>query len=242
MSDCRFCSKRMLPGVCELAGTEPLPATSPVLVTRYRPRDVIFREGDPALAVYCLSSGLVKLYKNGAHGEQIILRLIRPGSLVGHRSALIGELHDATAEALTESRFCVIRRESFLQMVKQSPALSLRILERTANDLRATEDATVSLAYDSVQKRVMQLLTTLLLASDDDMRKRNVARVPLSRTEMAQMVGTTLESMSRTLHQLQNKGVLELRPSEIRILKPTVLSGHPGYAEEFGSAALTAVC
>jgi CRP-like cAMP-binding protein len=242
MVDCRFCSKRMLPGVCELAGPEPLPSTSEVLGSRYRARDVIYREGDPALAVYCLSSGLVKLYKNGAHGEQIILRLVRPGSLIGHRSALLGELHEASAEALTEARFCVIRRESFVRMARQSPALSMRMLERTANDLRAAEDTTVSLAYDTVKQRVMQLLTTLLSASDDEMRSRNVARVPLSRTEMAQMVGTTLESMSRTLHHLQKKGVLELRPAEIRILKPTVLASHARGVEEYGPAALSAVC
>ena len=169
---------------------------------------VLFREGDEASAVYCVKSGLVKLYKSGARGEPFIIRLLGQGRLIGYRAVLAGEPFAATAEIVTESHVCVIPRDLFQDLLENSKEAARRLLRHTAWELRLSEEQLLSQAQQTVRERTLRWLS-LFLAECPQSTGRNVPiPLPLQRKEFAQMVGTTPETLSRVLHRLAASGLL----------------------------------
>jgi CRP-like cAMP-binding protein len=187
-------------------------------VFNYKPGQLIFTEGNPAFMIYHVYSGYVKLSKSGWDGEKLVIRLRGPGDIFGHRAVLAGEPYTADAMALEETTVCAIQKEIFLQAIKESPEFALRVMAKLSNDLRASEEQTMSITHENVPQRVARLL--LFLIEDNEESRRNQLVIPnsLSRGEMAQMIGTTPESFSRTLHSFADKKLIETTRSEIRII------------------------
>ena len=187
---------------------------------RCAPGKLLFREGEDASAVYCLKSGMVKLYKTGAQGEPCIIRLLGRGRLIGYRAVVAGEPFAASAEVVTEARACVIPRSLFLELLDHSKDATKRLLRHTAWELRVSEEQLLSIAQQTVRERTVRLLA-LFLAECAPVPARNVPiELPLRRSEFAQMVGTTPETLSRVLHRLADAGLLKLTRREILVRDP----------------------
>lgn len=183
----------------------------------YRRGQVIFYEGNPALAIYCVHSGMVKLFKTGYSGEEFVIRLLGPGEIIGFRALLADEPFAATAQAVSDTQVCIISKESFLGVLNSSMELSSKIMARLAVDLRISEEQFLSRAQETVKQRTARMLLHLLETSDGLSADNSRISVPLLRSEMAQVVGTTPETLSRTLRSLAQKGILKLTRSDISV-------------------------
>lgn len=184
----------------------------------YKRGQVVFYEGNPCLAVYCIHSGMIKLFKTGNSGEEYVIRLLGPGEIIGFRPLLADESFAATAQAVSNSRICVISREHILNVIKSSSELSARIMAKLAVDLRISEEQFISRAQENVRQRTARMLLRLLEASNEISDDNSRISVPLLRSEMAQVVGTTPETLSRTLRAMAQKGILQLSRSDISVL------------------------
>lgn len=192
-------------------------------VFNFKPGQLIFSEGNPAFMVYHVYSGYVKLSKTGRDGEKLVIRLRGPGDIFGHRAVLAGEPYTADAMAIIETTVCAIQKEIFIEAVKESHDFAFRIMAKLSNDLRASEEQTMSITHENVRQRVARLL--LFLIEDNEESRRNKLIIPnsLSRGEMAQMIGTTPESFSRSLKHFVDRRIIETTRSEILILNPSLL-------------------
>jgi CRP/FNR family transcriptional regulator len=190
---------------------------------QYERGQVIFYEGTPPLAIYCIHSGIVKLYKTGRNGTQIMIRIFGPGEVIGYRALLANEAYAATAEAVDTTTVCTITRNTINDLLKNDPQLILRLLSKLATELRISEDQMVTRLQESVRQRTARFLLWLRESLEAGSRRSNKIDVPLLREEMAQMIGTTPETFSRTLRTLARERVIEYDRRSIAILRPRVL-------------------
>ncbi|MEK7475074.1 MAG: Crp/Fnr family transcriptional regulator [Candidatus Coatesbacteria bacterium] len=180
-------------------------------VNTYKKRSTIFYEGNPSMGLFCVFSGKVKIFKHGADGHLQISRLAKPGDLLGYRALLAGEPYAATAEVIEDATICFLDRALAFKILRQNADLTLGILKRVCQDLRVAERR----ALDLIQKPVVQRVAGLLLELQRDFGRPTPAGVrldiDLTREEMAQMAGTTAESLIRTLSDFKQKGLVDLR-------------------------------
>ncbi len=223
---CKVCSDQESSIFCGLAGEHLERLEREKSVRRYDRGESVFYEGSPVLAIYLICSGLVKLYKTGRRREQLVIRLLGPGDITGYRALLAGEPYAATAEAVEPSTVCAISKETFLGLLRQSPELSLGLLSKMAREMRASEEQMVAMAQESVRQRTARLLLFFhsgKSAATEKHKAGEPVEVPLLHKEMAEMIGTTPETFSRTLHALARRGIIRLTRSKIFIENPTAL-------------------
>lgn len=217
---CRFCGFREPTALCQLAGLDPGADRGAIGIGRYADRQIIFQEGNPALAVFCVRAGIVKLSKTSATGEPLIIRLLGPGRLIGYRPLLSGESFAASAEAVGEVELCTIPATVFRRLLEESPTLALRLLALMAQELRVSEEQSLVLAHESVRARTVRQLLDFLKDTGVGLESGAPVAVPLLRRELAQMVGTSPETLSRTLHRLAQDGALRLTRTAIWVQNP----------------------
>ncbi|MBT3885360.1 MAG: Crp/Fnr family transcriptional regulator [Rhodospirillaceae bacterium] len=174
----------------------------------YMPGDVVFHEGDDCRGIYCLQEGLIGVRKTNASGNSILLHLENPGNTMGYRAFLAGEQYHASAEALEPCRICFINGATAQSLLEHSPALGLRFLERVSRNLGAAEEKILQNATLSVRARFAYLLTVLVDRYAPNKEQSPIEfELPLSRHDLASMIGTTPESMSRTIAKMEQDGI-----------------------------------
>lgn len=202
-----FCSVAVARGECTPQGR---------VLRRFKRGEVVFREGEPAAAVHCIQIGAVKLYKLGREGEEVVIRLLGPGDIMGYRPLLANDMFAATAVALEDTTVCTVSRELLMTALRESPDLALRVMEKLASELRVSEDQMVARVVETVPQRTARFLLWLY-----DARSNGHARVRfdslLRREDMAMVIGTTPETLSRVLHDLERRGALQLERRAIHV-------------------------
>lgn len=214
---CTECGPEARGVFCVLAGVHLQRLDREKAVHHYRRGETIFREGNPPLAVFCVYSGLVKLFKTSRRGEEQVIRLLGPGEIVGYRALLTNEPYAATAEALEPTTICMVSKPTLITLIRESPELALRLLARLGHELRHAEDQMVRRTEETVKERAAQLLLWLSMRDAKAGDAEDRIGGSLQRAEMAQMIGTTPETMSRTLKLFARRGLINLTRTSIKI-------------------------
>jgi CRP/FNR family transcriptional regulator len=178
----------------------------------------MFHEGTPPLAVYCVHSGLIKLTRHVTNDGEAIVGLATGGDLLGHRAVLSGEsTYGVSACAVEASVVCTIPRADFLRFVQGDADLAYQLLTRLAREFRYTEGMLVERCSASVTHRAANLLITLVEAELDGPANGGPKRIPTRRADLAALVGATPETLSRTLHELARRDLIEITRTDIKV-------------------------
>ncbi len=180
------------------------------VVNRYPRGQAIFYEGNVPIALYCLASGKVKLSKMGEHGKQQILRVAKSSDVLGYRSLLLNKPYQATAEALEDATVCVIPRVAFFEWLNTSISFNRKLLDRMAKDLGDEEQRLLEMVDTPAPQRLARTLLTLSRKFGKTIGKSVELEVPLTREEIGEIIGTTLETTIRMLSALKKRGVVSL--------------------------------
>lgn len=175
-----------------------LPATE----FHYRREEEIYGEDEPADYVYQVFSGAVRSYKLLSDGRRQIGAFHLPGDVFGLAS---GKTHRLTAEAIADTRVRIIRRDSLEQVAEADAGIACRLWSITADSLRHAEDHMLLLGRKTAVERV----AAFLLEMDRRLTSAKMLALPMSRRDIADYLGLTLETVSRTLSQLHAQGVLD---------------------------------
>lgn len=187
----------------------------------YSVGETIFYEGNVALAVYCVATGQIKLTRAGPHGDPHVIATRGAGDLLGCRAVLAGGLYTVTAEPLRPTRVCMIPRASFIETVRDDATLAFSVLTRMARLTIESEDQLMARSVEHVRQRTARYLLGLAPAAHADGQLELAGLLP--RHDMAQLIGTTTETLSRTLHMLAMRGILELDRDRIIVRDPEAL-------------------
>lgn len=178
---------------------------------------LVFVEGQAPRGVFILCQGRVKLMATNKDGKTFILKIAQPGEILGLHAAVSGKAYELTAETLQPSQLAFISREDFLRFLKEHGDACLHAAQQLSNDCQSAYDVIRSIG---LSHSVCEKLARLLLQWSGDGRMVDGTirlKVALTHEEMAQLIGTSRETVTRTLSQLKKKGVLELSGSTLVI-------------------------
>ena len=182
----------------------------------YKKGQAIFYEGNHSVGLYCVFEGKVKLSKLGKDGKEQIVRFSKTGDIMGYRALLSNEPYQATATAMEDSHICLITKENLLKVTGNNPWLSLKLIQLLSQDLKTAEQHLIDVAQKTVKERIseslLQLINTFGFLHDG-----KTLNVQMTRSEIADMAGTTTESTIRTLAQLSSDGIIQLDGKNIII-------------------------
>lgn len=182
------------------------------------PGEAVFRQGDACGALYCVESGLIGLRRTDGQGHALLVGLAHASDALGCAGLFAGGRQSATAEALVESRVCVIDRATVEALVASNQALAGRFLRRLAREVRAAEQERMDAVTLPVRARLAQLLLGL---ADRYGRVVDAGAVevvvPLARQDMAALLGVRPESVARAVRALSDAGVARFAGRRVSI-------------------------
>jgi CRP-like cAMP-binding protein len=168
----------------------------------------IFEEGEVVNGIYCVKDGVCKLSKLSANGKDQIVKLVKPGELLGQRSMISEEPANLSAIALEDMKICFIPKSEVLGLFDRNNQFSMNLMKTICGDLKESDDHMVSISQKTVKERLAETLiyleTTFGKNEDDSLR------IQLSREELAGMIGTATESCIRLLSDFKKLGLIDL--------------------------------
>jgi CRP-like cAMP-binding protein len=201
-----------------------------VVERRFGPKDIIFTPGDPDDQLYFLLSGTVRLYKIYGDYKEATTALLKDGGVFGKLSLVEGRWQDVFAEAVTESRVAGIQKALLERVIKSDPDFALRLFSSLSERLRQSDEVIESLLHREVSTR----LATLLVNLSDRFGEEDGASigVRLTHQDLANMIASTREAVSKVMSEFQREGVIEARSRRIAVLDRGALAkraaGPPG--------------
>lgn len=204
---CAHCDVRERNFCAALEPEEVLALTRIMTEARLAPHATLFREGEPAETVMNITSGAVKLYKLLADGRRQILGFRFAGDFIGLTA---GREYTYTAEALEDTRVCRFPRKRMEALRESFKRIDKRLLELSMEELAATQEQLVLLGRKTAEEKVVSFL--LLLANGQVRRGEPLEpiRLPMTRSDIADYLGLTIETVSRTFSLLKRRGLIAL--------------------------------
>lgn len=198
--------------------TTPAPTSAPFGFTgpclRHARDEEIFGEGETADHVYQVISGSVRTCRTLRDGRRQIDEFHFAGDYFGLEA---GDLHRVAAEAMTETTVRMVRRGALSQLAAQRPEVARVLFRLTVEGLQRSQDHVLMLGRKSARERVVGLLVDLANRTGGD-----ELDIPMSRQDMADYLGLTIETVSRTLTQLQGDGVIAIPTTRHIVLRDGV--------------------
>jgi CRP-like cAMP-binding protein len=177
----------------------------------------IFLEGDAAEYVYIVIEGKVKIVKQAPTGREMILEVFAPGDVFGGATLLLAR-HPATAVSMEPGTLLCLRRLDYLALLKRFPPMALQIIELLRQRLGEAHQVIRGLAAERVETRVARLLFKLADKTGVPGDGGTRLGLHLTRQDIGDMVGCTLETAIRVLSRWQKEGLIKTREGVITIL------------------------
>jgi CRP-like cAMP-binding protein len=169
----------------------------------------LFFEADPAEVVYALLKGRIKLSQVTPEGQQVILHYVTPGDAFGVVAVLSEVQYPVSAQAVEDSQVLSWDRAAMRELMTQIPRIAINSVQILAGRVRDFQDRVRELSTERVERRIARALIRLARQTGKKVREGVLIDLPLSRQDLAEMSGTTLFTVSRTLSQWESKGLIQ---------------------------------
>lgn len=180
----------------------------------YKKGETIFMEQDEGIGFYLVAEGLVKVFKVSASGKEQILHVFGPGEPIGEVPVFSGRRFPANAETIQPSRLLFFPRAAFLELITAHPSLALNMLAVLSQRLRQFTRQIENLSLKEVPARLAAYLLYLL----QEQGKDDVVDLVISKGQLASLLGTIPETLSRILGRMNRQGLIETKDRTIWIL------------------------
>src|SRR5215208_585609 len=191
---------------------------------RFEAKDTIFVPGDPDSQLYFLLEGTVRLYKIYGDYKEATTALLRDRGVFGKLSLVEGRRQDTFAEALTEARVASAQKSVLAEVVKCRPEFSIKLFSSFSERLRQSDEVIESLLHREVSARLATLLLNLGERFGEANGVGTLIDVRLTHQDLANMIASTREAVSKVMSELQRDGVIESRNRRIVIVNGEALA------------------
>ena len=175
--------------------------------------ETVYHQGDISTSAFTLRKGLVKLVKTVPNGRTQLVRVLRAGDLFGF-DGFAGESYNHTAIPLTEIEVCRLPLSELTELKKQNPEIENTMMKRWIQHLRQAEDMMVELGAKKASERLASFLIRWCERADES----GWTALPLSRGEIGELLGLTIETVSRFLSDWKRQGLLYEQRGLIQIV------------------------
>lgn len=179
--------------------------------------ETIFHEGDSSENFYVVAEGSVKIVKHTVMGKDIILEVMSPGDIFGGVAVLDRRPYPAAAHAMSSTTVIRINRQDLLAIMEDYPILKLEIVKYFSDRLRDAHEMLKNIATERVERRIASLLLKLSEKVGKEEKGFRKIDFALTRQEIAEMVGTTVETCIRTMSKFQKQGLVKSVNGKISI-------------------------
>jgi len=214
---------RTIPLFTQLSDEEVTRVTEAARERLYPKGSVILFEDDPGDALYVVITGEVKVVLIGEDGREVILSMLRSGDFFGEMSLIDDQPRSAHVIATEDSNLLVLRREEFRVCLEQAPRIAVGLLQALSRRLRRADDKIGGLVLLDVTGRVARVLLELADEHDGEHVPRKITHHMI-----AQMIGSSRETVSRTIRELGDQGLIQVSRKDIAILDRTRLEDLAG--------------
>lgn len=217
---CEHCAVRAI-AVCRvLSGEELRELTAGMRTVELEPGEPLFHEGDPAHNVFTLTSGHLRLSRLLADGRRQVIGFLVPGDFLG---LAFRETYVATAEALDAVTLCTFPRVAFERFLERHPHFERELLARARSELAAAQEQMLVLGRKTARERLATFL--IRLAGRAGTESGGPLHLFMSRADIADYLGLTVETVSRTLGTFRREGLVHLEGrSTVHIPDPARLA------------------
>ena len=176
--------------------------------------EIIFFDGDEGVGFYLVIEGSVNVYKISSEGKEQILHIVKEGETIGAVPVFSGKSFPANARALSKSHLLFFPRELFIRLITNKPSLTMNILALLSMRLR---EFTVQIENLSL-KEIPGRLAAYLLYLSHEQGNKDVIALNISKVQLANLLGTGPESLSRALGTMKSRKLIEEEGATIRML------------------------
>lgn len=187
-------------------------------------KSIIFHEGDVGDTLYILKSGRVKIAKITEDGREKTLTIMQPGDFFGEMAIFDNLPRSATAEVIDDaaSVYTVAKRD-FERTLMEHPSIALQIMRDLTRRIRQVNQQVEDLAFKDVHERVASTLNHLSQSEGRQIGSKVLINLKMTHQDLANMVGSSRETVTRALNRLQDEGVISIAHQQITINQPNAL-------------------
>lgn len=212
ISDCLNCRIRPLSIFAGLTVDDLKELDMPVITMGYESGETFYHEGSKPIAAFTVNSGVVKLVITLPNGRNQIVRLLTTGDIFGFEGLMDSEYHH-TSVALTDARVCRLSLPELNSLSRNKPAIREALIQRWAITLRQAERMIVELGTMKASERLATFLDRWCAHGDME----GWTPLPLTRQELGELLGLTVETVSRFLADWKRHGIVEEKDGRIRL-------------------------
>ncbi len=187
---------------------------------QYQANETIFLEGERADAFYLVAKGKVKVVQTSVEGHEVILHIFEPGGVLGALPTVGKDTYPASAIALEQVETYFINHEDFERLMQAHPTVTRNLLHFATVMLQTAHRRLRELSTERVERRIARTLVRLARQLGQEEADSLVIDAPLSRQDLAEMSGTTVYTISRTLKAWEREGILLAERKSLSILQP----------------------
>ncbi|MEO8253304.1 MAG: response regulator [Flavobacterium sp.] len=185
----------------------------------YKKNQVVYYEGDNAVGIYLVLSGKIKTIKMTEEGRELMTGIYQTEDFLGTNIILSNKPYDDTATSMEDSCLCFFPKAQFDELLRLYPDVAGKFLKILSNDIRNKDEYLLQLAYQSVRKRIAEAILRFFVQNNNQ-----IDYISISRDDLAALSGTASETVSRTLTEFKNEGIIEKKGSMIKILNHEKIS------------------
>jgi CRP/FNR family transcriptional regulator len=216
---------RRVPLFSELS-EEELSGIADVAIPRSYPKGVrVFHEGDRSDACYIVRNGDLRVTREHPDGRAIALATLGPGDIFGELAMLDGEARSASVESLSECDLLALPAGDVRRLLASTPETTVKLVVALVRRLREANERIARQSFQTVPSRVAGVLSQLI-AEEAPLEVREGVTIQMTQADLAQLAGTSRESVSRFLATLERAGVVRVGRGRVTVLEPRRLRAY----------------
>jgi CRP-like cAMP-binding protein len=180
---------------------------------KYKKKEMVYLDGNAPNSLFFLQSGKCKILKSNTEGKELLLDLITPGEFFGYISLLKESPYFDSVQVMEDAEITIVPKTDFFNLLLKNRDVSYSFIKLLSNDLLEKEEELLKLAYDTVRKRVADALVKVAESMDD----LGASPFHIAREDLANMAGTTTESVIRTLSEFKEDGWVQVTGRKMAI-------------------------
>jgi CRP-like cAMP-binding protein len=181
----------------------------------YKRGNILYKEGNRISGVFCINSGILKIYKTGSDGKEQIIAFAKEGDITGYRSVLSNEPACTTAEVIEDANICFIPSNVIFHLVKTNGDFALALVQLTCKELNQANSYIKDIAQKTVRERLAEAL--LMLEETFGTNNEGYLNIILTREELGNIVGTATESVIRLLSEFKSEKTIIMDGKRIKL-------------------------
>jgi len=214
---CELCASRKFSLLSELSESHICNISENKNLISHKKGQILYYEATKPLGIFCINTGVVKVYKTASNGKEQIIHLAKAGDFLGY-SALLGEENYTNSAMIVEdAKICFIPKESFLNTLFNNTPFFKRITKELSHEIGVMESKLTDANQKSIRERLAYILLQLGTSYGVEGGGNERIDLILSREEIAGMVGTATESVIRLLSEFKKDNLIDLEGKKIII-------------------------